>query len=66
MKSLNSRSVVDQLATQLAARRTTSIGRRTAYVALAQAILNDPAQHLLIGAALDRQPMPIRHEVAAA
>ena len=41
MHTLNAHNVVDRMVAQLAERRRTSVGRRTAYLALAQAILTD-------------------------
>jgi hypothetical protein len=63
MNNLSSRSVVDQMVSQLTERRTTRISRRTAYTTLVQAILNDPSEHVL---SLDRQPTPIHQDSVAA
>jgi hypothetical protein len=41
MNAFSRQAVVDQLTTQLAERRRTARGRRAAYLALAQAILDD-------------------------
>jgi hypothetical protein len=41
MNAFSRQAVVDQLTAQLAERRRTASGRRAAYLALAQAILND-------------------------
>lgn len=66
MNTLSSRSVVDQMVSQLAERRTTRISRHAAYSTLAQAILSDPSQHVLSVATLDRQPTPIHQAPVAA
>jgi hypothetical protein len=66
MNSLSSRSIVDQMASQLAERRRTSIGRRAAYIALAQAILMDEPQQLSNLPVLERQPTSIGQAAFAA
>jgi hypothetical protein len=64
MNSLS--SVVEQLSTQLAERRQTSLRRRSAYVALAQAILTTEEPQRLSLTGLDRQPTPIGQTPRAA
>ena len=66
MNSLSSRSVVDQMASDLAERRRTSIGRRAAYISLAQAILSDEPQQLSNLPVLERQPTSISQAAFAA
>jgi hypothetical protein len=53
MNGLNTHSVVEQMTSQLAARRRTTVGRRAAYVALARAILSsDECQERLVSTGL--------------
>jgi hypothetical protein len=65
MTSLSTHSVVDQMVAQLAAQRRANIGRRAAYLALAQAILSDEHADRLVASALERQPTAIGSQVAA-
>jgi hypothetical protein len=66
MSSLSTHSVVDRMVAQLAERRRSSIGRRAAYVALAQAILNDEHTDLLTAPALERRLTAVGTQSAAA
>ena len=65
MTSLSTHSVVDRMVAQLAERRRANIGRRAAYLALAQAILSDEQADRLVSAALERQPTALGSQVAA-
>ena len=65
MNSLSTDSVVDRMVAQLAERRHTSLGRRTAYLALAQAILSDEITDRLASPTADRHPTAIGSSVAA-
>jgi hypothetical protein len=57
MNGLNTHSVVEQMTSQLAARRRTTVGRRAAYVALARAILSsDECQERLVPTGLQGTP----------
>ncbi len=58
---MNTQTVVDQLTSMLAERRQQTRDRRTAYLALARAILSDgPAEQHLSYALDHQQPIPIR------
>ena len=65
MTTLSTHSVVDRMVAQLAERRRASIGRRAAYLALAQAILSDEQADPLVSQALERQLTPIGSQAAA-
>ena len=65
MTSLSTHSVVDRMVAQLAERRRASLGRRAAYLALAQAILSDEQADRLVSPAVDRQPTVIGSQTAA-
>ena len=61
---MNTQTVVDQLTSMLAQRRQQTRDRRTAYLALARAIVNDGPAELYL---LDQQPAQLgdRHGFAA-
>ena len=63
---MNTQSVVHQLTSQLATRRQLTRDRRSAYLALARAILTDgPAEHYLSSAGEPPTQLGERHGVAA-
>jgi hypothetical protein len=53
MTTLITHSVVDRMVAQLAERRRASIGRRAAYLALAQAIVSDEQADRLVSPTLE-------------
>jgi hypothetical protein len=65
MHTLNAHNVVDRMVAQLAERRRTSVGRRTAYLALAQAILTDELTDRSALPSAERLPTPFGSSVAA-
>ena len=65
MTSLSTHSVVDRMVAHLAERRRATIGRRAAYLALAQAILSDEQADRLVSAGSERRPTAIGSQVAA-
>jgi hypothetical protein len=66
MNTLSRRSVVNQITTELAERRRTSRARRTAYLALALAILGDEHYDLFSSTTLVAQPAALSQSVVAA
>jgi hypothetical protein len=61
---MNTQTVVDQMTSMLAQRRQQTRDRRTAYLALARAIVNEGPAELYM---MDQQPTPLgeRHGFAA-
>ena len=66
MNSFSRHNVVNQMTTELAERRRTSRARRTAYLALALAILGDEHYELFSSTTLDPEPATLAQSVAAA
>ena len=66
MNSLNAHTVVDRMVAELAERRLSRSGRRAAYIALAQAILNDDSADLAKSAAHERHHVTLGTQSAVA